>query len=194
MPAGHRGADDGRVGLGVQMGGDHVPVVDLEQVVGAADQQHIRVEGRDHRPVAGQRIGIPAGEPVPVVALERREGAEAAAVPVQVPGPAAGQMLVQQMWFVLLQHPDVDQPAVRGVGQRDVDQPVVAADRQGRLGPAGRQRAEPRSAAAGQDNAQHPRDGHPAILPLPLRHHSVATLADALNFGDWFRLQSDLVV
>ena len=111
------------------MGRDHVLEVDLEQVIGTADQQHVRFEGGDHRPVPDQGVGVTGGEPVMVGTFERRQGAEPASVAVQIPGPAAGQMLVEQVRLVLLQHPDVGEPAVGGVGQRDVDQSVVPADR-----------------------------------------------------------------
>ena len=44
---------------------------------------------------------------------------------------------------------------VDDVGQREVDQPVDAAERHRRLGPVGRQRHQPLALAAGEDDRQH---------------------------------------
>jgi hypothetical protein len=158
--------DHGGIGRRVKVRRDDLAMVDRQQVVGTADQQHVGVESRDHRPVLGQRIGVAVRETILVVPLEGRQGAEAATGAVQIPRPATGQVLVEQVRLVLLEHPDVDQTAVRRIGQREVDQPVVAAHRQCRLGPARCQRTETRSTATGKDDAQHSGDGHRTILPV----------------------------
>ena len=44
------------------------------------------------------------------------------------------------------------------VGQHEVDQPVVAAERHRRLGAVRGQRGEPLAFTAGQDDAEHPLD------------------------------------
>jgi hypothetical protein len=64
-------------------------------MIRAADQKNIGSEGRDDRPISRQRIRVPAGEAIAIVTFEGREGAESATIAVQVPGPAAGQVLVE---------------------------------------------------------------------------------------------------
>ncbi len=66
-------------------------------------------------------------------------------------------MPVQRVRLVLGEHADPPVSGVDQVGQHEVDQPVVAAERHGRLGPVGGQRPQPLALAAGQDDAEHPR-------------------------------------
>ena len=65
----------------------------------------------------------------------RLEHPNAAGVAVQVPRPAHADVVVQGTWVVLGQDDDVVDVRVHAVGQREVDDPVLAAKRNGRLGP-----------------------------------------------------------
>ena len=56
--------------------------------------------------------------------------------------------------LVLGEHADPQVAGVDQVGQHEVDQPVVAAERDGGLGPVGGQRHQPLALAAGQDDAR----------------------------------------
>ncbi len=62
---------------------------------------------------------------------------------------------VERRRVELRQHEDPLQAGVQAVADRDVDQPVLAADRHRRLRPHVRQRIQPGAAAAAQDQGQH---------------------------------------
>src|ERR1700721_1297125 len=64
-------------------------------------------------------------------------------------------MPVQAVALVLGEHADLPDPAVDQVGQREVDQPVQAAERNRRLGPLRRPRRQPPPRRARQDNAKN---------------------------------------
>ena len=64
-------------------------------------------------------------------------------------------MPVEAHRLVLREHQDLPQAAVEAVGQREIDDPIRPAERHGRLGAVARQRLQPRSFAAGQNDGQH---------------------------------------
>lgn len=75
---------------------------------------------------------------------------------VQQPREAPGlrDVAVQRVRLVLRQHDDLGQARIDQVGQCEVDQPVLAAERHRGLGPVGREGHEPLSLAAGEDDAE----------------------------------------
>src|SRR5262249_55137518 len=67
------------------------------------------------------------------------------------PGPA--EVPVQQRAVVRCEHEDVPAAAIDQVGKREVDEPVPAAERYGRLGPVVGERCQPAARTAGQHDA-----------------------------------------
>jgi hypothetical protein len=69
---------------------------------------HHRVVLGDQLAVAPDGVGVALVEPVLLAGPELgREQAQAPVGPVQVPGPAVGQLVVERLEPVLLGHPDV---------------------------------------------------------------------------------------
>jgi len=112
---------------------EDVAVVEPVDVVGGEDEEHVGVEGRDLLPGTVERVRVSAIPAALVVADVGVEGAKAAVRPVEVPGPATREMRGERVRLVLLEHPDVPDPAVVAVGEREVDEPVDAGERQRRL-------------------------------------------------------------
>ena len=69
--------------------------------------------------------------------------------------PAEGDVPVEAHRLVLREHQDPAHAAVEAVREREVDDPVDAAERHGRLGPVARQRLQPRALAACQHDRQN---------------------------------------
>ena len=61
-------------------------------------------------------------------------------------------MAIEAVALVLGQDDDLEVAGVGEVGQREVDQPVAAAERDGRLGPVVGQREQPLALSPGQDD------------------------------------------
>jgi hypothetical protein len=61
-------------------------------------------------------------------------------------------MHIQRMALVLGQHDDAPLATVHEVGQRKINQPVMASERDGRLGPIAGERHESPALAAGEDH------------------------------------------
>src|SRR5204862_6670417 len=70
----------------------------------------------------------------------------------EVPGAAGADMLDQRMVPVLRQDQDVHEAGVDAVGEREVDDPVLPRERNGRLRPLVRQNAEARPLSARKDD------------------------------------------
>jgi hypothetical protein len=114
---------------------DDVGVVEPVDRVGADDHERLRAELVDQLRVAPQGVGGAAVPAVAALAEPRVQHQQAAVGAVEVPGPAVRQMVGQRDGVELLDHPHVRQPGVQAVAQREVDQPVDAGERHGRLGP-----------------------------------------------------------
>ena len=107
--------------------------------------------------VAQDRVGraaVPLGDPA--ARDVRLEQLDAAAVAVEVPRPAQADVVVERARVVLGQDDDVVDVRVDAVRQREVDDPVLAAERHGRLGPLLRQDREALALAAGEDHRHRP--------------------------------------
>ena len=75
---------------------------------------------------------------LPLIASEQ---AHAAGGAVKIPRPAHADMLVQRARLVLSQHRHIEDTRVNTIGQRKIDNAVLAPERHGRLGAPGRQYA-----------------------------------------------------
>ena len=91
------------------------------------------------------------------------------AVRERIEAIGARHVPVQRRRLELRQHEDVAQAGVDAVADRNVDQPVLAGQRHGRLAAQLRQRIQPRPAPTTQDDC----------------HHSYSRLAKYLSKGGW---------
>ena len=160
--------------VGVDLGGDdrhrrvagHVlldqrPVVLRVDGVGAHHHQRLRPVLADQRRVAPQRVGGALLEAAAIAVVEPRlQDQQAADRPVEVPRAAVRQMVGQRDRVELLRDPDVRQPGVVAVAEREVDQPVRAGVRHRRLGALAREQLEAAAGAAGEHDDQRPGPGH----------------------------------
>ncbi|CAM3306365.1 hypothetical protein DEDE109153_10490 [Deinococcus deserti] len=139
------GGDHGDAGPGLHMGLDHLTVVQAVHMIGAEDQQHVGSKLPDQRSVLRKGVRVAMRE-LAVLVLRAGKGWQDHQPParaVQVPGPAARQVVVQAVRQVLLDDPHVLHTAVDQIAQREIDQPVGAQKRHGRLGPLVGQRGQP---------------------------------------------------
>ena len=153
---GHFAHGDGGVRLVTDVEIQHVIVVHLIDVVTAEDEHIIRIILGDERHVLINGVGRAA---IPFAALSLLIGGEnehAAVGQVQVPGSAAADISVQFQGLVLGQHTHYINTAVGAVGQRKVNDAVLASVGHGGFGNVLGQDA---ALSAGQ---QH---GHTGFLP-----------------------------
>ena len=133
---------------------DHLARVHAVDVVGAEDDDVLRPLVGDQVVVLEDRVGG-AHEPArpephlrrhrrDVVAQQRRQA------------PRGRDVAVEAVALVLRQHHDLVVVRVDQVREREVDQPVVAAERHGGLGAVGGQRREALALAAGQHHRRAP--------------------------------------
>ena len=148
------GGDHGELGAGAGVLGQHGAQVQLVQVVRGEHDDGLGAELLQQRQLLGDRVAVAAGEALLGAALRGRQEPQAVAGAVEIPRPAAGQVLVEREGAVLLHDPHVPQARVGQVGQDDVDQPVLARQRHHRLGAGRGERHEAAAGAAGQ----HERD------------------------------------
>ena len=128
-------------------------VVHLVDVVAGQDEDRVGGIVLDLIEVLEHGIG---GPPVPLGAAPagdvRLAQANAALVPVEVPRPAEPDVVVERARVVLRQDDHVRDVRVHAVGQGEVDDPVLAAERDGGLGALLRQDREPLALASRQDH------------------------------------------
>ncbi len=121
----------------------------------------------DHVEVAQHRVG---GAAVPLRHAAARdvrlEQLHTAVVAVEVPRPAQPDVVVERARVVLGQDDDVIDIGVDAVRQREVDDPVLAAEGDGRLGPLLGQDRETLAFAAREDHCHRPFHG-PSSLQDP---------------------------
>ena len=156
---GERDAADGdrHVGAVAAVGGHERLVVHLVDVVAGEDEDRVGRVVLDDVDVAQDRVGraaVPLGD---AAARDvRLEQLDAAPVAVEVPRPAEADVVVERARVVLGQHDDVVDVRVDAVRQREVDDPVLAAERHGRLGALLGQDREALALAAGEDHRHRP--------------------------------------
>ena len=125
-------------------------------VVGAEDDDVVRPLVGDQVVVLVDRVGA-AHEPARAAAHLRGHRRDVVAEQRRQP-PGERDVAVEAVALVLREHDDPAVVRVGEVGQREVDQPVVAAERYGGLGAVGGQRRQALALAAGQ---HHREDVHP---------------------------------
>jgi len=146
---------------------DHLPRVHPVHVVGAEhdDVVGLVVVDQVQALVDGVRA---AGEPARAQPLLRRHRGHVVAQQGGHP-PGGGDVPVQRMRLVLGQHADPQIPTIDQIGQNEVDQPVVAAERDRRLGAVGGERPQPLALTAGEHDPEHAGlRTHVATLPVVL--------------------------
>ena len=154
-----RDAPDGdrHVGTLAPVRRDERRVVHLVDVVAREDEDRLRVRVLQDAAVAEDRVGRPA---VPLrdatpgdVGLEELD---APLRPIEVPRPPHADVVVERSRVVLGEDDDVVDVGVHAVREREVDDPVLPAERDGRLRPHGREDGEPLALAAGEDHRHRP--------------------------------------
>ena len=139
----------GHAGAGLDVLLDHLGEVHPVDVVGADDDDDVGLLVGDRVEALEDRVGT-ALVPGLVDALLGRDGCDVVAEHRRHP-PGAGDVPVEAVRLVLGEHDDLEVAGVDDVGQREVDQPVDASERDRRLGAVRRERHQP--------------------LPLPAREH-----------------------
>jgi hypothetical protein len=166
---GHRNHGDGRVGAALPVRLHHLPVVHVVELV-AREDQHV---ARARAPHVPQALADGVGRALePVAALFGLLGCEHAdeARREDVELVRRADVLVQALRVELRQHEDVPEVRVQAVRDRDVDQPILSADGNGRLRTLQSERKEARAAPATEDDredvfhgwAQCPTDRRPS--------------------------------
>jgi len=143
-----------------QVGVDDVAVVELVDGVGADHDQRIGVELPDQLGLPPEPVGGALGPAAALAALERRQHHQPAGGAVQVPGAAVGEVLVDRLRLVLHRHPHIGDAGVLAVGQREVDQPVDAGERDRGLGPGLGEELQPAALATGEHEHEDLRERH----------------------------------
>ena len=142
------------------MGGDERLVVHLVDVVAGQDDHDVGRVVLDDVHVAEDGVRGPA---VPLGDLAPRdvrlEQLHAALVAVEVPRPAQPDVVVERARVVLGQDDDVVDVGVDAVRQREIDDPVLATERDGGLGPLLRQDRQALAFATREDDRHRPFHG-----------------------------------
>ena len=150
----HAQPADGHACAALEVQVDHLARVDAVDVVGAEDADHVRLLVVDQVQVLVDRVGR-AGEPVRAATHLRGDGRDV--VPEERRElPGLRDVPVEAVALVLRQDGDAQEAAVDEVREREVDQPVVAAERNRRLGAVGRERPEALALAARQNDREGP--------------------------------------
>ena len=149
---------DRHVGPVAAMRGHERLVVHLVDVVAGEDDDRVgRGVVLEDVHVAQDRVGraaVPLGDAA--AGDVRLEELDAAVVAVQVPRPPEPDVVVERARVVLGQHDDVVDVRVDAVRQREVDDPVLATERDRRLGAFLGQDGQALALAAGQDHGHRP--------------------------------------
>ena len=147
----HRHLDDrdraGRAGL--LMRAEHFIIVHFVHMVAREDEHAVGVIHLDEVHVLIDGVGR-AGKPRPALprALIRGQDVHAAVDAVQIPRLTAADVAVEQQRLVLREHADGVDAGVGAVGQREVDDAVLAAERETGLGDLRREGIQPRALPA----------------------------------------------
>ena len=137
---------------------DHLARVHAVDVVGAEHDDVVGPLVAEQVEVLVDRVGR-AGEPVRPAAHLRRHRRDVVAEQRRQP-PGQRDVAVERVALVLREHDDPAEAGVDEVRQREVDQPVVAAERHGRLGAVERQRHQALALAAGEHDREDVRHRH----------------------------------
>ena len=154
----HRDRRHGHPGAAVQVLVDDLLRVHPVDVVGADHHHQVGPLVVDQVQRLVDRVGGP-GVPLRAEPLLGRDRGHVVAEQDAHP-PGLADVPVQAVALVLGQHADAQAAAVDQVGQREIDQPVEAAERDGGLGPVRGQRRQPLAGPAGQHDPQDAWLGH----------------------------------
>jgi len=129
-------------------------VVHPVEMVAGQDQIEIRIVRQEMSPGLADGVGGPLE---PARGLWRLLGREDLHEPARVLIYAIGvaDVPVERGRVELRQHEDAPQVGVQAVADRHVDEPVLAADRDRRLGAQLGERMEARTLAAAEDEGEH---------------------------------------
>ncbi|QWZ10775.1 hypothetical protein KRR39_05120 [Nocardioides panacis] len=155
----HLGGHHGALGVVAAVRLDGVGVVEAVDVVGAQHDDRLGIGGADLVADPEQLVGVALREPVLLRgpgSLLGHQQPQPALVAVEVPGPTVCDRLLDAGALELQGQPHLGDPAVRQVGQREVDELVDPGERQGRLGPLTGEDVHPAAGAAGLDDGQDP--------------------------------------
>ena len=160
----HFEAGDRRRGAALLMEAQHPRVVHLVDVVAGQHDDVPRVLARDRVEVLVDGVG---GAEVPVLAdaLLRRQDLDEVAELFREHLPAHADVPRQRERLVLGGDVDAAEAGVHAVGEREIDDPVRAAEVDGGLGPLLGQREQALADASGQDN--HQRIGRHTARMIP---------------------------
>ena len=123
---------------------------------------------------------------------------------IQVPRPPVGKVVIERVRFILLHDPHILQPAVRHLGQGDVDQAIHPPEGQRRLGAPIGERRKASACAAGQDDDEDAAalaaniatdesgTGHGPIIPRPAPKRAFPGSGPATVVSLGHQLQSQL--
>src|SRR5450759_2980860 len=142
---------NGHVGSVAAMGGHEWLVVHLVDVVAGEDQDRVSRRLLDDVEVLEDGVGraaVPLGDAPP--GDVRLQDPNASVVAVEVPGPAHADVVVERSGIVLSQNDDVVDVRVDAVREREIDDPILAAERDGGLRAHRREDRQPLSFAAGE--------------------------------------------
>ena len=151
-----------QVGIALFVHLEHLPVVHLVDVVAGEDHHGVGAGLAQIVDVLEHGVGraaVPLLMPLALVGLHQPH---AAAGPVEIPGPADADVLVERARQVLRQHADVEDARVDAVGEGEVDDAEPTGKGDGRLGPVLGEDAEARTRSAGKDQCHNT---HCALLP-----------------------------
>ncbi len=151
------GGDDRALRLAVEVGGDDRAQVEVEDVVGRHDDQHVRVGDPDRLAHPEETVGVAVAEAVLVGRprpLLGGETAESAAGPVEVPRAAAREVAVEGAGLELYGDPDVAHPGSRQDREREVHERVARGEGEGGFGPLPGQHVHPAALTTGLHDGQ----------------------------------------
>ena len=131
----------------------HLVIVHFVHMVAREDEHAVGIIHLDEVHVLIDGVGR-AGKPRPALprALIRGQDVHAAVDAVQIPRLTAADVAVEQQRLVLREHADGVDAGVGAVGQRKVDDAVLAAERDAGLGDLRRERVQPRALPAGKQH------------------------------------------
>src|SRR4051812_2724246 len=146
----------------------HAAVVHAVHVV-ARENQHDFIPIRRYKgKVLVDGVGC-ARVPVriPTATLEGLKQTHTAVTTVEVPGTTDADVVVQGMRAILSKYGDVVETGVNAVAEREIDDSILAAERNGGLGPLPGQNRKALPLATGQDNGDHTTHTSPPMAPEP---------------------------
>ena len=116
------------------MEGDHRPIVHAIDLVTGQDERIVVAGFHDEVQILIDRVSgalVPIRLLVPSIWLEQ---ANAALLPVQVPGFADADMVMQRVGAILGQYGDINDAGIDTIAQNKINDAILAGERNGWLG------------------------------------------------------------